>query len=32
MDETKSFKINKQAVWDAYKKVKANKGVQEWII
>jgi len=26
MNETKSFKINKQAVWDAYKKVKANKG------
>lgn len=24
--ETKSFKVNKQAVWDAYKKVKANKG------
>lgn len=26
MNETKSFKINKQAVLDAYKKVKANKG------
>lgn len=26
MNETKSFKINKQAVWDAYEKVKANKG------
>lgn len=26
MMETKSFKVNKQAVWDAYKKVKANKG------
>lgn len=26
MNETKSFKISKNAVWDAYKKVKANKG------
>lgn len=26
MSKTKSFKISKQAVWQAYKKVKANKG------
>ena len=26
MDETKPFKISKHVVWDAYKRVKANKG------
>lgn len=26
MDETKSFKISKHVVWEAYKRVKANKG------
>lgn len=26
MDKTKSFVISKQAVWEAYKKVKANGG------
>ncbi|WP_236408065.1 hypothetical protein [Microaerobacter geothermalis] len=26
MDKTKPFKISKQMVWEAYKRVKANKG------
>ena len=26
MDKTKSFEISKQVVWEAYKRVKANKG------
>jgi RNA-directed DNA polymerase len=26
MDRTKSFKISKQVVWEAYQRVKANKG------
>ena len=26
MDKAKPFDISKQAVWDAYKRVKANKG------
>ena len=26
MDKTKSYDISKQVVWEAYKKVKANKG------
>ena len=27
MDKTKSFEISKQVVWEAYQRVKANKGV-----
>ena len=26
MEETKPFEISKQVVWEAYKRVKANKG------
>jgi len=26
MDKTKSFEISKQVVWEAYQRVKANKG------
>ena len=26
MDKTKSYDISKEVVWEAYKKVKANKG------
>ena len=28
MDKTKSFKISKQVVWEAYQRVKVNKGAE----